>query len=301
MKHMRRELMQQLLDAIDDVPRGRAELLERSGLSVLDWQRTVNSLVSCGEVIQYGDRRTAMYVRRGGVVVRPSPTASATPVVAADPRRSKGTRKAVDVLFDTIDEVPRARAELTKRAGIKVDAWASAIWALIQRGDVIKQGDRGTARYSRASKHIEGQDRVATPRPLQSPVRQSVHDDVEDIMRELGVFDEPTIARSTPTPTVDTRQRLLGGRAPGVVATPAIVTPPRSVPTAPAQPGGRAAATGGFRYEAIDKRNVGGCLWIVDSPAARIYVAEANAEGAAFVYAQEGGRATDGRPAWWTK
>jgi hypothetical protein len=241
----------------------------------------------------------------------------------------------LEVLLAAVDDVPRARAELTERSGIDPADWGAAIWTLHQSGAVFKVGDRGSARYFRAPPGVGGQTVVGHPLVVASPVRQSAHDDVEDIFRELGAFDgvgvaEVAAAKASPplqlplglsrvgasSGAASIQERPRSSSQEGVRAEPkplisrglARVGPSTAAPRPKnCAPGG--IVTVGRRenpdpaqpYEAIDKRSSGGCLWIIDGPEAREYVDKAIPEGVGFVLAPGGGRATSGRAAWWTK
>jgi hypothetical protein len=328
------ELLQRLHAAIDTVPRGRADLLARSGLKEADWRPTVVALLECGAVIQQGDRRGARYVRGRGRVPIGSGSRS-TPEPRPPSVRSEAPAYLLEVLLAAVDDVPRARAELTERSGIDPAEWGAAIWTLHQSGAVFKVGDRGSARYFRAPTGVGGQTVVGHPMVVSSPVRQSAHDDVEDIFRELGAFDGAGVAEvaaANPSPpqqlplglsrvgasisAANIQERPISSSQEGVRAEPKLLVSsgfatiiPSAAPPAPKNcaPGG-VVVVGSLQkpdpaqpYEAIDKRSSGGCLWIVDSPKARESVAKANVLGAGFVLAPGGGRATNGRAAWWTK
>lgn len=332
---MRGELLHRLHAAIDTVPRGRADLLARSGLAESDWRPTVTALIECGAVIQQGDRKGARYVRGRGRVPNSNRAAAPTPAIESRAHRTEAPVDVLEALLAATDGVPRPRAELTERAGIDPDDWAAAIWTLHQAGAVFKVGDRGGARYFRAPGGVDGQAVVAHPVAVSSPVRQSAHDDVEDIFRELGAFDgvgraEVESAKSSPPVQLPLGlSRLVGSKsAAGAHGQPASgardigraepkplvsrgmarvgpsTAPPRPQNWAPGGivvVGRREKPDPAQPYEAIDKRSSGGCLWIIDGPEAREYVKKVNLEGADFVLAAGGGRATNGRRAWWTK
>ena len=51
----------------------------------------------------------------------------------------------------------------------------------------------------------------------------------------------------------------------------------------------------------IDKRQNAGALWIVGGSELNAIVQEAKEYGCNFVFAKDGGKATKGKPGWWTK
>jgi hypothetical protein len=58
----------------------------------------------------------------------------------------------------------------------------------------------------------------------------------------------------------------------------------------------------GHGFEVIDKRGTGGNLWVMgQADKLKPVIAELQRRGVKFVFAAKGGRATGGRPAWFTK
>jgi hypothetical protein len=53
--------------------------------------------------------------------------------------------------------------------------------------------------------------------------------------------------------------------------------------------------------EAIDRRAVGGALWVIGGPELGELMDRLAARSFRFTFAAEGGRATKHRSAWWTK
>lgn len=55
------------------------------------------------------------------------------------------------------------------------------------------------------------------------------------------------------------------------------------------------------RLKYIDNRNKNGCLWIIGGPNIVPFTEECKRHGVTFHYKHDGGNATFGRPAWWTR
>ena len=53
--------------------------------------------------------------------------------------------------------------------------------------------------------------------------------------------------------------------------------------------------------EAIDKRDIGGCLWVIGGPGIEKTLQSLGDEALGFTYKPGGGKATGGRDAWWVK
>jgi hypothetical protein len=57
----------------------------------------------------------------------------------------------------------------------------------------------------------------------------------------------------------------------------------------------------GKGLEVVDKREVGGALWVVGGQEIAPMLEELKAQGITFTYSQSGGRASKHRPAWFSK
>jgi hypothetical protein len=186
---MRTELLRRLFAATDSVPRGRSELLAIAGVAQNEWRSLITELISAGYVEQLGDRRAAEYVRvaegdsLGSAELKSGDAASKW-------REREPTSNGLYLqLLAGMDDVPRSRAELTARSGIGPEQWPGAIWHLMRSGDVHKVGDKGGARYFRVGPAVR-EDADYQMRDSTSAVRFSAHKDVEDVLRELGLFED---------------------------------------------------------------------------------------------------------------
>jgi hypothetical protein len=324
---MIRELAERLLAVMDRVPRGRAELLQASGLRAENWRPVIRELCSSGKVVQLGTTKGALYARG------PCPLNDARgyPAAGASPRSDYVGR-----LLDAIDDVPRGRGELIHRGHLTMSDWNEAIGELVDRGLVHRLGDKGGARYVRASSAGELVAFAASPatHDRRQDFRESAHHVVEDLLREFGLDEGPRVSSRDEglrgrhiSPSSDTPGASAG---PGNPAAKMASEQVRGVhervpPSASTRGDGQSSAPPSHyvpglaksqwvraaeptsmswdkrNYEILDNRASGGCLWIVDSPEAREYVQHLNRCGAGFALKAAGARATGGRTAWWTK
>jgi hypothetical protein len=247
---------------------------------------------------------------------------------------------AKEVLSRLDQHRPQSRAVLITLAGIADEDWLGAVRFLVEQGLAIRIGSkRGTAYLASIGQEVPVPTRSqapATAPPVASAVASGYHDLVLSALAELDggcMVAEPgaagTALWSWKRDEHDRREADRGGAARG--AWPAHEEDEEAQGDVEEQEYEEKDdeedddASGQTevdledeetdevdRLEArlralctvrvIDHRARQGCLWVVDGPGVeRAIQAVATEFGVRFYYKPDGGRATGGLPAWWTK
>lgn len=245
-------------------PQSRAVLITLAGIADEDWLGAVRFLVEQGLAIRIGSKRGTAYLASKGQQVPPPPRSHAT--ATAPPVGSA-------VAFGYHDLVLSALAELDGGHMVaEPGAAGTALWSWQQDEHDRREAERGEAA------------RGAWPAQEEEPqgdVEEQDHEEQDDEDRgdeeqddeeqdEDDASDQPEVAlEDEETDEVDRLEARL--RALGTV-------------------------------RVIDHRARQGCLWVVDGPGVeRAIRAVATEFGVRFYFKADGGRATGGLPAWWTK
>jgi hypothetical protein len=199
-------------------------------------------------------------------------------------RWPNGAKEILDALDDT---VAYSRAVLMMKASLtSQNVWRRAMEFLVRNGLASQVGTKRLAVYKRQRK---------SPRQVSRSVQGYVvpeaaeahHKVLDEVLRELhgnqvaGEIDEKRDATSVPARALISSDGTICWRANDAVCE-------------------RLASLGVERI--IDRRTLGGALWVVDSPevAAKIEVVTREL-GVVFHFCMTGARATSGYPGWWTK
>ena len=282
-----------LLQALDGVPRSRAELLARSGVCEGDWPGAVQSLLARGLARRTGTKKWARYTLGGACqsALLPPPVSTTVTLDCGGDEDGAllelelaglgfGRGGAHPARASTDPALARGRAALTK-APAPPRAAGNSDWPPGAAEVLAAMGNLPMARGDLI-------DRARIPGHLWVNAIQS--------LVSAGVV------RRTGTKRGTRYVRIASLRS----AAPLDAAPARSPQPEPA---GSDAARGDLAGELrargvvslVDLRSKGGCLWVIDGPEARVAVAALGQERAVrFQFKAPGPRCTDYAPAWWT-
>jgi len=304
------------LAALDETPRTKAELLERSRIAEEDWSQAIAQLCDTGKAVHIGHTKASRYARPGFLELKRQAKPH-LPVVQAEIVKGARTR-----LLVALDETPRMKGELIRRARIEEHDWDDAISYLVEVGMAVRSGQAKGTRYALAGscatmhKPFPSADPMVAARPAvekprvataafdakalkdarskpASAIASDYHDVVEEVLRELCGDEAPRTETEKPVCDAFLEPRF------DVVRPTVPETPSPLVSSNPREP--LDARLRSFGFSVIDHRDKAGCLWVLDGPTVAVELRKmAAADGVTFRFTSEGARATDYRPAWWT-
>ncbi len=151
-----------LLTAIDEQPRGRAELVRKTGLNLESWGTSIETLLSEKRIVRIGKRGGAMYVSATASPAQFTPLSLVASAASTNhnnanptPRGSKpqptdGTSlsRASQRLLECMNSVPQGRSALLRLSGVDSELWPPSVQLLISQGEIIQTGARRSAMYA---------------------------------------------------------------------------------------------------------------------------------------------------------
>jgi hypothetical protein len=291
------------LEAIDAVPRSRAELLERSGVAEEDWPSAIAFIVSSGWARRIGAKRGSRYTRFGaGDAVN-----EAVDSTDEDEPTEEVTRPSTRTLTDddddlpegvreilrALDDTPRARADILEASGVREGAWLPAIDFIMAAGFAVRTGSKRGTRYTRV-----GTDNARSARAGVTIARPTASTDPQQRdRRNLPAL----VAIGYHDIVLEALQQLGDRRAPEPKSASAEDVEVQADEVEEVEEVDTAAVLSRAGLELIDLRDRGGCLWVVDTPTARDTLTSiTHRAGTQFFFAASS-RACRGRAAWWTR